>query len=148
MTRIQLSWLLLFAVAGCADAGKGYPVTGTVTLDGVPIAEGSITFRPVDARQRPESAEIENGEFSLKLPPGKSRVEVNASRPSSAPPVVGMGPSMEDYIPDKYRPASARVDIGVVAPTDWNFVVDGRREGSRGLLLTVRQYLLAPRASI
>jgi hypothetical protein len=96
--------VLTLASVGCSDpAGKSAPVTGLVTLNETPIAQGSITFRPVDAHQRPESADIENGEFSLDLPPGKCRVEVRAARPSSGPPVAGMGPTMEDYIPEKYK---------------------------------------------
>ena len=114
MIRISLLLLFLLAAVGCSDsAGKAMPVSGTVTLDGTPISEGSITFRPVDARQRPESADIDNGQFSLNLPPGKSRVEVHASRRSSAPPVAGMGPTMEDYIPEQYKGPASVLDADV-----------------------------------
>lgn len=113
MTRTHFLLLLLASLlVGCADQSKGYPVTGVVTLDGTPIPDGSITFRPVDPRQRPESADIVDGTFKVHLPAGKSRVEVHAARPS-ATTVAGMGPTMEDYIPEKYKGPSSVLEADI-----------------------------------
>lgn len=46
-----LSGLGLFTFAGCGGNGDGLaPVSGTVTLDGVPLADAEVIFRPVNGR--------------------------------------------------------------------------------------------------
>lgn len=134
MRRPVLGLILALTVAGCGGSfGKSCTVGGVVTLDDKPIENGAITFRPVDAAQRPESTDIENGDFTLDLPPGKYRVEVHAARPSSGPPVKGMGPVMEDYIPEKYKGGSSVLNAEIQAgqPNRLTFSLVNDRKGRK-----------------
>lgn len=49
MSRLTLPALAagLFALAGCGSGGKYVPVSGTVTLDGKPLAGVMVLFQPV-----------------------------------------------------------------------------------------------------
>ena len=79
---------VLAAVAGCSiDDGT---VTGTVTLNGQPLKEGTVRFLPVDGKGPTASAEIKDGKFTAAVPPGRKRVEF------SAPKIVGKPQKMYD----------------------------------------------------
>jgi hypothetical protein len=60
---------LLVLAAGCGDGtglAKRYPVSGTISYKGTPVATGSITFSPVDvAGGRSATGEIEDGSYYL-----------------------------------------------------------------------------------
>jgi len=75
-------FLLLFALpfaGGCSD-GLG-DVTGTVTLDGQPVPDGSITFVSQDQNDpRREGAVITAGKFAARIPPGQYKLELNAQK--------------------------------------------------------------------
>src|SRR4051794_26204863 len=68
---IQFLWCLVagLAVSGCGRGGDHLPrepITGTVSLDGTPLADGNITFMPVDAAKGTEvGAVIAQGAFSV-----------------------------------------------------------------------------------
>ncbi|MDQ3333262.1 MAG: hypothetical protein M3552_21880 [Planctomycetota bacterium] len=103
---------LAISTAGLLGCGRGddgpalYPVTGKVTFDNQPIAEGRVVFRKLDGDQKAFSSEIRDGVYELTVEPGKMSVEVLASRPvpgkfdhsNGTPEPVG-----EMYIPEKYN---------------------------------------------
>jgi hypothetical protein len=64
--------------AGCGD-GKS-SVTGSVTFDGQPVKNGTITFVKADGELVREGGVIQDGEFQATLPPGKYKIELNAQR--------------------------------------------------------------------
>jgi len=58
----------LILVFGCGDdsgLSKRYPVSGTVTYKGEPIAKGTIGFVPTKAEGRAATGEIDNGRYTL-----------------------------------------------------------------------------------
>jgi len=60
----------LFAILGCADDGLGkrYPVSGTVTYKGEPLAKGTISFYSTSgagAEARGAFGTITNGKYTL-----------------------------------------------------------------------------------
>jgi len=72
-----LPLLLLILFSGCADSGPAMaPVTGTVTLDGKPLANGAITFEAKG--HRPANGKIKDGEI----------VEVYTRNPGDGAPVA------------------------------------------------------------
>ena len=71
------------SVTGCGDS-LGSQVTGTVTIDGKPLATGGVSFHPVDKGPVATAQIQEDGSYELKtgkqhsLPPGEYRVTVMA----------------------------------------------------------------------
>jgi len=100
----MLSWN-----AGCAPSGEQGTVTGTVTLDGTPLADGAVRFVPVAGDAPTSGANIEEGTFTAEVPFGEMRVEFTAAKivgtremyegaPDS--PVVNV---VEELLPAKYN---------------------------------------------
>jgi hypothetical protein len=71
---------LLLAGLGCAKSAAR--LEGTVTLDGHPIAKGTLQFVPQGAeRLPPVSAAIKDGHYTASaVPLGKVRVLISATR--------------------------------------------------------------------
>ena len=75
--------------AGCGRSDDGLPrqaVSGQVTLDGQPIAQGMITFEPIDGSEHAASAIIQDGAYQIDRAdgplPGTHRVTVWSRRPT------------------------------------------------------------------
>jgi hypothetical protein len=95
--------VVLALCIGCRSGAVSYSVSGTVTLDGVPVSKGHITFYPADKSGDASSGKIEDGKYSLMTPAGAKRVEIIANRPVPAKTdALGM-PLVEQYIPPKYN---------------------------------------------
>jgi hypothetical protein len=68
---VQFSVALVGAVfslgiAGCADSGPAVsPVKGTLTIDGQPADNVTITFAPTDAKLPTASGQVKKGAFEL-----------------------------------------------------------------------------------
>jgi hypothetical protein len=108
-----------FAGAGCGGSTDELPrqaVSGTVTLDGQPLALGVIQFRPASAQEPvPAGAEIKDGTFTIPRDqgptPGNYRVFINSSgetKPLTPAETSGekMPGIMPDLIPAKYNSKS------------------------------------------
>ena len=83
--RLLTGWVLvLFTITlGCGGGSKGpltAVVSGKVTLDGEPLADGSINFIPADGKGTPSGAKIAKGYYSASVPLGDKRVEIQASK--------------------------------------------------------------------
>lgn len=99
--------VLLAVVVGC---NKSVAITGKVTFDGAPIAEGNIIFLSVDGHEQDAAGNIIDGRYTISMPPGKKRVEIFAMRivkgkfdESNPGEKV---PLREAYIPAKYNTQS------------------------------------------
>jgi hypothetical protein len=103
--------LFFLALAGCTDSSTvvdnlpRVAVTGSVTLDGQPLAQGQIQFDPVPGTQGPTTlavAEIKDGKYSIDRTmgpvPGKYKVSI-----SSQPPIK-IGPDEEPGARPKMGP--------------------------------------------
>src|SRR5262245_46426761 len=73
---------LLLTGFGCGSVSEGI-VQGPVTLDGVPVATGAVTFVPMDGETATAGAMIKDGKFTATVPVGRKKVVL------SAPKVVG-----------------------------------------------------------
>lgn len=118
---------LLVATLGCTgEAGpRKYDVTGTVTLNGQPLAEGSVRFQPTVPGGRPEGASIEEGRFTLQAAEGAYQVVISASRPvESKRPMKDMGPSYVEAIPARYNTATTlSADVKPAGPNVFTFAL-------------------------
>jgi len=101
----------VLAFAGCGGPATG-EVSGTVTVDGQPPAEGSsITFVPTGDNKSPGGGSgLNNGKYAVTLTTGNYKVEIRVPRPLKAagkPRTEGPGPSgpanIEESLPAKYN---------------------------------------------
>lgn len=119
MQRFLLAGLLLC----CWGCGKGdgldrAAVAGKVTLDGAPIAMGSITFYPTGESKGPATGgNIEEGQYSIAVAKGpivgRNRVEIRATRKTGnkvQAPMAERGVLTDEIVeavPDRYNSNSA-----------------------------------------
>jgi hypothetical protein len=112
------SCLLLMSVGlwmGCTGNSAGRKaITGTVNLDGSPVARGTINFQPVESGRTSSGAIIEAGKFAIPadkgLPVGKYRVEVYATAAGAATPDLNTPPGSAPPPPPSKQ----------LIPPDWN----------------------------
>lgn len=116
--KLPLTCVLLISfstlLAGCSNERR-QGIEGTVTMDGQPLAEGSIKLIPHEGTPGPTAgAKIENGRFSIDTTKGtfagSFRVEILASRPSgrtTVDPETGEQYAIrEQYVPAQYNTES------------------------------------------
>jgi hypothetical protein len=120
--RWPLAFALLFTIGsgvpGCSGSGDELPresVSGTVTLDGEPLAEGMIQFSPSSGAPVGGGSRIQDGRFSIPretgLIPGTYQVTINAAAPTGAEPTKVAAPKKaprlaKELIPPKYNSQS------------------------------------------
>jgi hypothetical protein len=76
MLRYSVLATLLIACAGCGP-GEQTTVSGTVTLNGQPLAKGIISFSGESSGAGTGGGSIVNGKYTVKdLPPGKYHVHI------------------------------------------------------------------------
>jgi hypothetical protein len=102
------------AAAGCygGDALPRQAVSGSVTMDGQPVAHGVISFYPaqrfIEGNMVVGGAHIENGLFSIPafagLIPGKYRVAVYAANAIGARRRVDREPGNDRDVPEEIIP--------------------------------------------
>ena len=108
---ICLLGILPWAFAGCdssgAASGPTATVQGTVTVNGVPLADGDIRFMPLSVNQAaPAQATIKDGKYRIEgAPKGRVTVFLNATRPTGKMRTEHGRefPETEDLIPQQYR---------------------------------------------
>jgi hypothetical protein len=98
-------WLLLGLMLGCGPAGPTRAeVSGTVSLNGTPVSEGSINFFPTDGNKGPEAGgAIRDGKYHIPRAQGpvigKNRVELRSFQKSGRmiqDPTAKPGTMMEE----------------------------------------------------
>src|SRR5690242_13546834 len=98
---------LVFFVIGCGGSGLT-PVSGVVTLDGQPLAEGTMHFAPVDGSGPSQATVIRDGKYSTELQRTKYKLRIFAPKPSKVVAKLdengpGGGPRMEELLPPRYN---------------------------------------------
>ncbi len=98
MSRSSILLATMLTLAGCGTPGvKLAPVSGTVTLDGAPLAEGTVYFKTV-ATGAIEAFAVKGGQFSGNAEPGERRVEVTAYRSTPRPNDPMKGVTQESLV--------------------------------------------------
>jgi len=121
MTRHDIAWiasLLLGVVAtslGCGNSSSRGAVRGSVTLDGMPLDDATITFAPEAAGQDKAAWTMtKQGKYSIPAVTGPavgpSRVEIRASR-KTGKQLADTGPfgaadEMREIVPPRYNSQS------------------------------------------
>jgi hypothetical protein len=105
---------VVFVISGCNESPRN-AVSGTVTFEGQPLADGYVMFVPLDGTPGPTAgAMVENGKFEIaeecSVFAGNFRVEIVASRPSNRKVLSQESGKMvnvpEQYIPIRYNQES------------------------------------------
>jgi hypothetical protein len=110
VAALAVAALGLALATGCSDERKAQ-VSGTVTLDGVPVENGTIQLYPVGASGQSAGGGIENGKYKLDASVGEMKVTINASKvvgkqkmyDTADSPVID---KMAEIIPDEYNTKS------------------------------------------
>ncbi len=94
-------------------------LSGQVTLDGAPLADGAIRFEPAGNAGPSAGAVIHDGGYKLLLRPGNKTVRIEGfktvgERPfNPADPNSAMVPTKESIVPNKYNGQSILTcDVG------------------------------------
>jgi hypothetical protein len=129
----------LAVLAGCGgEKQRQVPLEGTVTLDGKPLAEGSLRFLTASGKDGTIvcSATVSDGRFVIpaeKGPvPGKYRVEINASRKTGRKLPHPVMPSqtideLTQYLPQCYNLQSGlTAEVAATGPNRFEFPLKSR----------------------
>lgn len=116
--EVILVWLGCLAFCWCCgcggDSAGRHAISGTVNVNGAPLAKGNISFQPTEKQPFASGAVVAAGKFSIPresgLTVGKYRVVVNAAVPGTEGKVVLIDAQPGD------PPAPAKEMI----PPDWN----------------------------
>lgn len=97
----------LCLVIGCSE-GKS-SISGTVTFDGEPVKNGSVTFVKSEGELLRAGAVITDGAFQASLPPGEYKIELNAQKVVGTRKQKGFDgkdeevPETKELFPDRYN---------------------------------------------
>lgn len=124
--------LIIVAIAGIAlgctptsPEPTRIPVSGTVTLDGKPLAKGMIYFKTVAAGSI-DSVDVIDGKYAGQAEAGVRRVEIIAYKPATGG-TPGMGGSEVNYIPAKYNVDSKlTAEVTASGPNDFPFDITSK----------------------
>lgn len=125
--------VLCVALGGCGGGATDdlprQAVSGKVTLDGKPLARGSIQFQPVAGQGVAAGGEVKDGAYSVAREqgpvPGDYQVIISSTPPPSVEPTGPPGestPPPPDPIPARYNTAStltAKVEAGKASSLDF-----------------------------
>lgn len=106
MLRASLLLATTLLLAGCSDPGpERASISGSITLDGKPVEQGSITFVPTEGTSGPTAGDVISGgqyEIPRALGPlvGKNKVELRSWRLTGRqiPNPMSPGSTMEERV--------------------------------------------------
>ncbi len=120
-----LSATLIILLSGCG--GKSLTtISGTVTLDGKPVEDGSIQFIPTGAEGTTEGANIKGGKYTATVSPGKNEVKIFASEDHPTKTIANVEPGKPpvpakvSIIPEVYN-SKTTLSIDVTGSGEHNF---------------------------
>ena len=100
---------ILLGFIGCDTGPKFYPVTGSVSYAGQPVADGEIIFADAAGSGASAVGRIEKGRYTLQATAGENQVRITASKETGRMLEGGMGakiPERIDLIPAQYNTAT------------------------------------------
>ena len=126
------AWVLL-SLTGCGDSSDRQSLEGTVTFNGVPLAEGQITFVPQRGTKGPTAGDkITEGHFSISPKggtfAGTFRVEIVATRKTGKKAkdyrTGEMIDNIEQFLPARYnRQSELTAEVTESGPNQFEFAL-------------------------
>lgn len=99
-------------ICGCGGGPKQFTVTGSVSYQGQPVADGEIVFADAQGTGPTAAAKIENGKYTIHTTAGEKKVRITATRETGKIVEGAMGakyPQRVDLIPPQYNTATTLV---------------------------------------
>ena len=130
MTRwcacLGLGLLSLAIFGGCGEPPPAlFPVQGSVTLDGQPLATGTVYLKTVQTGAI-DTLPVKDGKFMGKAMAGKRKVEVAAHRMIPVPGEMG-GEVQESLIASRYNSESTlTAEVTTTGPNEFKFEVESK----------------------
>ncbi|QDU73464.1 hypothetical protein Pan97_04360 [Bremerella volcania] len=119
-------------LAGCSASDGMITISGSVTLDGEPVQDGSISLMPINGGSMGGGL-IENGHYTAKSSPGEMAVQIHAHKmvpkknPTREEVERGLTEDSVSIIPAVYnRQSELRI---TVAPDQKNFEFQLTKDG-------------------
>jgi hypothetical protein len=130
LAQINAFFFVLACLTGCDDGPLRLPVTGSVQLDGKPLAMGSLLMTPLKSGPV-AGCDIKDGRFEMSEErgpgPGEYRVEITAYRPTGKKvydsDFNASTETLEPIIPARYN-TSSELTATVSAETENEFNFD------------------------
>lgn len=121
--------ILVGCVLGCGGGGPKmpptFPVSGTVSLDGKPLAEGSIVFDSTDGKTTASSGGIKDGKFEFRSTAGEKIVRINSPKVTDAKDEYGSQISVELVGQEFHRKSTLKATVKEGDNKDLKFEVRG-----------------------
>ena len=116
----------VFLGAGCNGGSGKVKIHGKVTLDGQPVATGSIAFIPTDGKGQTAGAIITDGAYQAEVQAGAMRVEIHYPKASGKRKLYDTPDSptidtTEEQIPAKYNTQSQLTETITSKSSEINF---------------------------
>jgi hypothetical protein len=121
---------------GCSQSTKRQAIEGTVTLDGAPLATGSIVFTPHSGTKGPTAgSKIDQGRFSISQAGGTFfgtfRVDITAVRKTGRKVTGHFSGQMIDeivqFVPARYnRESELTVEVTEKGPSQFEFALKSK----------------------
>jgi hypothetical protein len=126
--------LTVSLIGGCGGDPLGrHGISGTVTLDGAPLAKGNLSLQPAEQQPTSSGAVILEGKYSIPreqgLVAGKYRVSINAASrggaelSETAPPGEPPPPPKELIPPDWNTASEQFIEVKKEGPFVFDFEV-------------------------
>ncbi|QDV66539.1 hypothetical protein Poly24_02260 [Rosistilla carotiformis] len=119
--RHRLVWAasVMLLVMGCGGTRSDQiAVSGQVQFEGKPVAEGTISFMPVNGTGQTTGAQIVDGRYATTVSPGEQAVQITGTNvvtlenPTEEEVSRGITERVEQYVPAKYnRQSELRVTV-------------------------------------
>lgn len=113
--ELLIACLLIMPFMGCfSKSDNRHSVTGVVTMDQKPLADGEMTFICFQDK-RAEATSIKNGQYRLRVSPGTHRVEIRAFiviNSQENDPIGGSSVTQSQILPACFNDdSSLRIDV-------------------------------------
>ncbi len=131
MSKFSIITLALIGFVGCGgkayDGSQRFALSGKVSLDGVPVDGGTISFIPTAEKARPSGGDIVKGEYKVPEEKGANagsyRVEIHWYKPTGKKvPDSDLGGTKDEVaeaVPAKYN--SGSTETVEISSTKTNF---------------------------
>lgn len=131
-------WLLCISIplmlTACGRSDGLVTIRGTVTMDGEPVQDGSISLMPVDGAGITGGGLVRNGSFTAESSPGEMAVQIYGHRtvqkenPTQEEIERGLATDRVQYLPAAYNQQS-KLRI-IVSPSDRRFDFELNSQGN------------------